>query len=164
MPLCRPSILRPREEVSRGMFEAEPSHSQGLVARYSFEPDKLVRDGDRQVRGHHGDLPRSACFQVANSCDRGCCSVNHSSPCPSLLRGPCCLPRLAQTRVKGDGPAGAANQLYLGADAPSWVYSTAPLAQPDGTPVAPPTPGAAGHAMFLTDQQVGVRKTGCACC
>jgi hypothetical protein len=46
------------------------------------------------------------------------------------------------------------NHLYLGADAPSWVYSTAPLAQPDGTPVQPPQPGSAGHALHLSDQQV----------
>ena len=46
------------------------------------------------------------------------------------------------------------NDLYLGADAPAWVYSTAPLAQPSGAPVAAPTPGSAGHAMALSDQQV----------
>lgn len=50
------------------------------------------------------------------------------------------------------------NDLYLGADAPAWVYSTAPLAAKDGAPVAAPTPGAAGHAMFLSDQQVLIHK------
>ena len=46
------------------------------------------------------------------------------------------------------------NDLVLGADAPAWVYSTAPLALPDGKPVERPTPGAAGHAMALHDKQV----------
>lgn len=53
-----------------------------------------------------------------------------------------------------DAHGGGANPLLLGADAPAWVYSTAPLATPDGKPVAGPTPGSAGHAMFLSDQQV----------
>lgn len=47
------------------------------------------------------------------------------------------------------------SDLYLGADAPAWVYSTAPLADNAGAPVAPPTPGEAGYALFLSDQQVG---------
>ena len=47
------------------------------------------------------------------------------------------------------------NPLLLGADAPTWQYSTAPLAAPDGKPVAHPTPGSAGHAMHLSDKQVG---------
>jgi len=48
-----------------------------------------------------------------------------------------------------------ANPLQLGADAPAWVYSTAPLAAADGSPVAPPAAGSGGYAIFLTDQQVG---------
>ena len=50
------------------------------------------------------------------------------------------------------------NDLYLSADAPQWLYSTAPLALPDGTPVGNPTPGAAGHAFYLSDQQVLIHK------
>jgi len=50
------------------------------------------------------------------------------------------------------------NDLYLGADSPQWVYSSAPLTLADGTPVAPPTPGAAGHALRLNDQQVLIHK------
>lgn len=38
------------------------------------------------------------------------------------------------------------------------VYSTAPLAAPDGTPVAPPMPGSAGYAMFLSDQQARAQR------
>jgi hypothetical protein len=38
------------------MYEEEPKHSQGLVARYSFEPEKLVRDEDRQVGSPEGHL------------------------------------------------------------------------------------------------------------
>lgn len=48
------------------------------------------------------------------------------------------------------------NDLVLGADAPAWVYSTAPLARADGKPVAPPQPDSAGTAMRLSDQQVNV--------
>lgn len=50
------------------------------------------------------------------------------------------------------------NDLYLGGAAPSWVYSTAPLVAPDGAPVAGPTPGAAGHALRLSDQQVLIHR------
>lgn len=50
------------------------------------------------------------------------------------------------------------NDLYLGADAPLWTYSTAPLALPTGAPVSVPTPGSAGHAFYLSDQQVLIHK------
>ena len=50
------------------------------------------------------------------------------------------------------------NDLYLGANAPQWIYSTAPLALQDGRPVAAPTPGSAGHAFRLSDQQVLILK------
>ena len=50
------------------------------------------------------------------------------------------------------------NDLYLGADAPLWTYSSAPLALPTGAPVALPTPGSAGHAFYLSDQQVLIHK------
>ena len=50
------------------------------------------------------------------------------------------------------------NDLFSGADAPQWVYSTAPLSLPDGSPVALPTPGPAGHALYLSDQQVLIHK------
>ena len=75
---------------------------------------------------------------------------------PALLTAPavppphCC--RLLQGSVY-DVHGGGTNPLLLGADAPAWVYSTAPLALPDGRPVAPPTAGSAGHAMSLSDQQ-----------
>lgn len=78
---------------------------------------------------------------------------------PSCL---CTCCRL-QGRVDGSGPAGSANSLLLGADAPSWVYSTAPLATPDGKRMMPPWPGSAGYAMFLSDQQVGGCVCVCAC-
>ena len=50
------------------------------------------------------------------------------------------------------------NNLYYGTDAPLWVYSTAPLAKPDGSPVARPAPGDAGHALRLNDQQVLINR------
>lgn len=50
------------------------------------------------------------------------------------------------------------NNLYYGTDAPLWVYSTAPLANADGSPVAWPTPGDAGHALRLNDQQVLINR------
>jgi len=50
------------------------------------------------------------------------------------------------------------NDLYLGADAPIWTYSTAPLALPTGAPVSLPIPGSAGHAFYLSDQQVLIHK------
>ena len=50
------------------------------------------------------------------------------------------------------------NNLYYGTDAPLWVYSTAPLAKADGSPVARPTPGDAGHALRLNDQQVLINR------
>ncbi|KAL4422517.1 hypothetical protein ABPG75_008714 [Micractinium tetrahymenae] len=57
-----------------------------------------------------------------------------------------------------DVHSSGANPLILGADAPLWVYSTAPLATPDGSPVQPPTAGSGGYAMFLSDQQVLIAK------
>ncbi|KAL4421057.1 hypothetical protein ABPG77_001352 [Micractinium sp. CCAP 211/92] len=57
-----------------------------------------------------------------------------------------------------DVHSGGVNPLMLGADAPLWVYSTAPLATPDGSPVQPPTAGSGGYAMFLSDQQVLIAK------
>jgi hypothetical protein len=50
------------------------------------------------------------------------------------------------------------NNLYYGTDVPLWVYSTAPLAKPDGSPVARPAPGDAGHALRLNDQQVLINR------
>ncbi len=78
-------------------------------------------------------------------------ALNISQAAAALTRPAAALPQQGHIR---DGHGGGANPLLLGADAPSWVYSTAPLAQPDGKPVAGPTPGSAGHAMFLSDQQV----------
>jgi hypothetical protein len=46
------------------------------------------------------------------------------------------------------------NHLELRSNSPQWVYSTAPLVKPDGTPVDHPQAGAAGYAMSLNDRQV----------
>lgn len=46
------------------------------------------------------------------------------------------------------------NHLELRSNSPQWVYSTAPLVKPDGTPVDAPQAGAAGYAMALNDKQV----------
>lgn len=46
------------------------------------------------------------------------------------------------------------NNLELRSNSPQWVYSTAPLVKPDGTPVDGPQAGAAGYAMSLNDAQV----------
>lgn len=50
------------------------------------------------------------------------------------------------------------NNLYFGSNYPLWVFSTAPLAHGDGKPLAPPEPGAAGHAMRLDDMQVLIHR------
>jgi len=50
--------------------------------------------------------------------------------------------------------SGNKNHLELRSNPPQWVYSTAPLTEPDGAPVPPPTPGAAGYALALHDRQV----------
>jgi cysteine-rich repeat protein len=50
------------------------------------------------------------------------------------------------------------NNLFFATDAPLWVYSTAPLAAADGSPVALPAPGSAGHALRLGDQQVLINR------
>lgn len=50
------------------------------------------------------------------------------------------------------------NNLYFGSNYPLWVFSTAPLAHADGAPLAPPEPGAAGHAMRLDDMQVLIHR------
>ena len=42
----------------------------------------------------------------------------------------------------------------LWSDAPKWEYSTAPLTYADGLPLAPPSAGAGGHALYLNDKQV----------
>lgn len=47
------------------------------------------------------------------------------------------------------------NTLLLWGDAPRWEYSTAPLMDSDGHPVAWPDAGSGGHAMHFNDQQVG---------
>lgn len=49
------------------------------------------------------------------------------------------------------------NNLELRSNSPQWVYSTAPLVKPDGTPVDKPQAGAAGYAMALNDKQVRVQ-------
>eukprot|EP00879_Flechtneria_rotunda_P000467 GHRR01000568.1.p1 GENE.GHRR01000568.1~~GHRR01000568.1.p1 ORF type:complete len:1094 (+),score=373.48 GHRR01000568.1:402-3284(+) len=46
------------------------------------------------------------------------------------------------------------NHLELRSNSPQWVYSTAPLVKPDGTPVDAPAVGAAGYALALHDKQV----------
>lgn len=50
------------------------------------------------------------------------------------------------------------NDLYLGADAPQWVYSSVPLALPNGAPVPGAVPGSAGFALTLNDQQALILK------
>ena len=111
------------------------------------------------------------CRLARQRLDRQCLTLpalGHVAPCmpctsctaahqTSHLR-PCLPVPPLQGHIR-DTHGGGANPLLLGADAPAWVYSTAPLAMPDGKPVAGPTPGSAGHAMFLSDQQVclGVR-------
>lgn len=50
------------------------------------------------------------------------------------------------------------NDLYFGANSPLWVYSDAPLADGDGKPLPPPTPGEAGHALRLGDMQVLIHR------
>jgi cysteine-rich repeat protein len=50
------------------------------------------------------------------------------------------------------------NHLYFGSDSPLWVYSTAPLAHGDGSPMAPPSPGDSGHALRLDDMQVLIHR------
>ncbi len=45
--------------------------------------------------------------------------------------------------------------LLLRGSAPLFVYSTAPLTSSDGRPVQPPTPGAGGYSLALSDKQVG---------
>jgi len=68
----------------------------------------------------------------------------HASPPPLLLS--------SSTASK--------NNLELRSNSPQWVYSTAPLVKPDGTPVDHPQAGAAGYAMQLNDKQVGGRVGG----
>ena len=46
------------------------------------------------------------------------------------------------------------NHLYLGSTGPSWQYSTAPLTDASGAPVAGPRPGAAGYALRLGPSDV----------
>ena len=47
-----------------------------------------------------------------------------------------------------------ANNLVLWGNGPMWEYSTAPLMESSGKPVARPYAGSGGHAMFFNDQQV----------
>jgi hypothetical protein len=57
-------------------------------------------------------------------------------------------------------PAANKNHLELRSNSPQWIYSTAPLVKPDGTPVDPPAAGAAGYALALHDKQVGGSRGG----
>lgn len=50
--------------------------------------------------------------------------------------------------------AGNSNALLLRGSAPAYVYSTAPLSTNDGAPLPPPTPGAGGYSLALSDKQV----------
>ena len=62
----------------------------------------------------------------------------------------------AQAVVR-DARGGQGNGLELWADAPRWEYSDAPLADPvTNAPLAAPTAGARGHALWLDDTQVGI--------
>lgn len=49
---------------------------------------------------------------------------------------------------------GQGQHLYLGDDAPLWVFSSAPLETASGPPAPLPKPGPSGHALRLNDRQV----------
>lgn len=60
-----------------------------------------------------------------------------------------------------DARGGQANSLELWADAPRFEYSDAPLMEAaTGAPLPPPTAGARGHALYLSDQQVRIQTQG----
>lgn len=50
--------------------------------------------------------------------------------------------------------SGSGNHLLFRSDIPLYEYSTAPLTMTDGRPVKPPSPGAGGYSLSLSDQQV----------
>ena len=50
---------------------------------------------------------------------------------------------------------GSGNDLMLGADAPLWAAAQVPLVTEMYMPLPPPRVGLAGHALSLSDQQVG---------
>lgn len=136
-----------REDVVAGMRAADPPSAAGLVHSYSFIPNNVAKaEGPRQqARRAWCPLP----------------SLLHRLPLAGLLisSSPTPLPLPSshskpQALVR-DVHGGGRNPLLLGADAPSFEYSTAPLAGPEGRPVAPPAAGSAGHALFVSDQQVG---------
>ena len=57
--------------------------------------------------------------------------------------------------VLEEARGGKDNKLELWGDAPRWEYSTAPLMAWDtGKPLAPPSAGSRGHALYLNDMQV----------
>lgn len=48
---CQPALVCCREDVSAGMFTADPPHKQGLAAAYGFGPEDVEKTGDGKVRG-----------------------------------------------------------------------------------------------------------------
>lgn len=128
----------------------QESYGGGFSPQYSMHGDlanlriwnKVLREQDVQTGMWLGTPPDTTGLMFSYSFD----PVNvHADPG-------------ASTGLVKDTYSSQQNDLYLSADAPQWVYSTAPLALPDGTPVAAPTPGAAGHAFYLSDQQVLIHK------
>lgn len=63
---------------------------------------------------------------------------------------------LSTNHITRDMSAGRKNDLLLDSIAPTWVYSTAPLAGQDGMPLPGPTPGSSGYSLKLHDQQVAM--------
>jgi hypothetical protein len=64
-----------------------------------------------------------------------------------------------------DARGGEGNKLELWADAPRYEYSYAPLMDArSGAPLAAPTAGARGHALYLSDQQVVAQGLFCSGC
>lgn len=104
-----------------------------------------------------GEVQRAhACHPSGLVCaPPGCSGLpwKQSSTLYLRMTAPPALPAVQQGHIR-DEFGSRRNDLVLGADAPAWVYSTAPLAGADGKPVAPPQPGSAGTAMRLSDQQV----------
>jgi hypothetical protein len=149
------------DDIKRNMFRDRPDTEEGLAALYIFDADgvksvKAADSSDMLVAtdrsgarrgGWDGGCPRIGLHS------RLCCAatarLNHPRARLSLCRAaPAPVPPFPAP------PAANGNHLQLRATPPEWVYSYAPLASPDGAPVQLPTPGKAGYAMRLHDNQV----------
>ena len=126
------------------MFAADPRDKSGLAASYNFAPSNITQGPDGKV-GRGG--VRVYNQHIAQGQLLHCLT---SAPIVGVF-----CPRWWGLQGTVEDLSGGFNHLMLGGDAPTWMYSTAPLATPEGKPVAPPTPGTAGHALLLSDQQVG---------